>query len=164
MKKSLMVFLIVFTVPLTSCGYNGIMYKYLTNADNYYSLGVYVKSIYYYLDGNSEKFEDFKNEDILQARDIYISVQIDTSDSQPIVGHTYDFEIIPSNNELLYENGFYDNIEIGEYCNIRASWWIYMDGNFSYLASVIHMEDEYLNFDEGLNNIVELMDQDRSLF
>lgn len=53
---------------------------------------------------------------------------------------------------------------MNETIEIRASDLIYMDGNFFYIASVMYDETEYLNFDDGLKNIVNMIKKKRSVF
>ena len=39
-----------------------------------------------------------------------------------------------------------------------------MDSEFFYIAQVEYDGTEYLNFEDGLENIVDMMDKDKSLF
>ena len=65
---------------------------------------------------------------------------------------------------LLFENGFYKDFLVGNVVEIQSSDWIYMDTNFYYVIGVKYGETQYLKAEDGLQNIVDMMDKNRSLF
>ena len=62
------------------------------------------------------------------------------------------------------ENGFYKDFLVGNVVEIQSSDWVYMDTNFYYVIGVKYGETQYLNAEDGLQNIVDMMDKERSLF
>jgi hypothetical protein len=73
-------------------------------------------------------------------------------------------EVIAENSKILLENDFYKNFFGGNVIEIQSSNWIYMDANFYYVIGIKYDEKQYLNAEDGLQNIVDMMDKERSLF
>ena len=46
---------------------------------------------------------------------------------------------------------------------VTVSSLIYMDTNFYYISSVTYNNKEYLNSETGLENIIKMMDENRSI-
>ena len=65
--------------------------------------------------------------------------------------------------DLLSERGFFESFSAGDTLTITASPFIYMDGNFFYVAALTHNGTEYLSFDEGLTNIKRMMRRNPSM-
>lgn len=76
----------------------------------------------------------------------------------------FRFEVVGSNQQLLEESGFYDEVEIGSTVTIRASDLIYRDGEYFLLAGLECGGVEYLIFAEGMRNIVSHLDDNKSPF
>ena len=73
-------------------------------------------------------------------------------------------EVSAENSKILLENGFYKDFLVGNVVEIQSSNWVYMDANFYYIIGVKYGEIQYLNAEDGLQNIVDMMDKERSLF
>lgn len=145
---------------LTACtGYNNIMYEHLSSIENYKTYEAEIEQIYVY-DEEKRKLVEYDKaihgEDNLGTVYFYVSAE-DSSQSVRL-------EVTPDNNQLLVSNGFYNDFAIGNAVEIQASDWIYMDTDFFYIIGIKYGETQYLNGEDGLQNIVEMMDKDRSLF
>lgn len=177
MKKNL-VFSIILALILgcfSSCsGYNRIMREYLSDPENYRTFEVVLDDIYY-LDSDSHKLvNDFNVSEFLEY-DMYFNVKFETYENlsvfiggtpntdTPIEECIITLRIISDNNKILYENGFYDKVSSGNKINITSSGWVYMDTEFHYISQVECDGVVYLNFEEGLKNIVNMMNNNKSL-
>lgn len=177
MKK---VFLIISTLLcvflFSAChGFNSLMYRHLSDQQNYEIYQVKLLDIYYYDPNTGEKINDFEDEDFLD-HDIIFKVVFDNYEdvaeflgAKPnqnisLTDYTFQLQVIEENNKALANNGFYKNFSLNETIEIKASNYIYMDANFFYIADVKYDENQYLNIDEGLANIIDMIDDNRSLF
>lgn len=176
--KKIISFLLIATslcVLLSSCsGYNKIMRDHLSDAANYQDYTVTLVDMYYKDTSNGETRRDFDNQDFVDY-DVNISVTFETVEqvsaflggspnkNKPLEDYKFSLVIHAANNRILFENGFYENIAIGNKINIIASDWIYMDGNFFYVAQVEYDGVVYLDFEDGLKNITDHMDENKSL-
>lgn len=160
MKKwCLIVAILLFVVLcLSSCGYNSVMYDYLSDADHYKT---YTATVV-----------DIKRES--QSAVLYVIFSSKT-EIAPFYGVSEDeldkdcseyivrLEIVSENDRILCENGFYDIIKVGDRLQLQASDWIYQDGEFFYISSIVHDDIVYLSEADGLENIVEMMKKNKSL-
>lgn len=166
--------MILLTVLLCGCGFNKIMRDHLSNPDNYYEFEIEVTRIYSY-DGN--KRQDERYTDISSARDVdldapvfYISGKVLSGNCKSVTDDYYakqyenKFEISQANVSRLLSTDFYDVVKVGDVLNIRATWWIYGDRDWRYVAEISLNGTTYLQFDEGLQNIVDYMNANKSLF
>lgn len=64
----------------------------------------------------------------------------------------------------LYRNNFNKNVNIGDSITITVSNWIYMDANYFYVIGVEMNDVVYLDKVIGLENVVQLMENDKSVF
>ncbi|MBE6765546.1 MAG: hypothetical protein E7546_06680 [Ruminococcaceae bacterium] len=179
MKKRfiLVALILALSMLLTSCldGYNDLMYEYLSDSNNYMQYEVTLVDIYY-RDEDGEICEDYKSEDIKNSEHVYFSVYFHSKhEVAPFLGLNEDnlqkecdeyivnLQIEPNNNKILYENGFYSDIEENTDISLKTSNWIYMDGFFFYVISVTYNDTDYLNESDGLENIVAMMKENPSL-
>ena len=163
MKKIIsFLLLIIFTVTLSSCsGYNKKMRNHLSDSASYYEytvevqeiafsqydsnkLGVFVK---FYTKEEVAKFHGVSAENLtLNPEDYLITL-----------------EIIGDNINEACDNGLMEEIQSGDVIEVVASNWIYMDGDFFYIIGLSKDNKEYLNKDEGLQNLISYMDENKSL-
>ena len=54
-------------------------------------------------------------------------------------------------------------IKPGDVIEVVTSNWIYMDGDFFYIIGLSKDNKEYLNKEEGLQNLIAYMDENKSL-
>ena len=139
-------------------GYNGIMYDYLSDEENYKSFQVKVMEICYRDNGEValkvtfEKYEDVQG---------FYGLEPDTE--RPLEDYVFSLEINVENSKLLSENGFFEVVTEGDIIQVRATDWIYMDGFFFYIAEVNYNGVEYLNLEDGIKNIIRMMDGERTI-
>lgn len=163
MKKIIsFLLLIIFTVTLSSCsGYNKKMRNHLSDSASYYEytvevqeiaisqydsnkLGVFVK---FYTKEEVAKFHGVSAENLtLNPEDYLITL-----------------EIIGDNINEACDNGLMEEIQSGDVIEVVTSNWIYMDGDFFYIIGLSKDNKEYLNKDEGLQNLISYMDENKSL-
>lgn len=178
--KKLVCLAILFAILLTcftSCsGYNKTMRKYLENAENYHTYEVFLEDVYYIDPSTNEKKRDITDQDFLD-NDIFLEISFFNSieELRPFLGGTpnedtppeeykFRFRVTKSNSNILASNGFYTDVSIGEKINVKVSDLIYMDSEFFYIAKLECGGKEYLNFEEGLKNIADMVNKDKSLF
>jgi hypothetical protein len=178
MKKALgfMTLLSLLLVCFSSCsGYNKIMRNHLSNPENYQTYQATLVDIFYYDSASNQSLRDFENDRFLNF-DVIISVRFDNYDdvsdflggrpNTDILLEEYDVRLcIPSSNsKILYENGFYNNVSLGDKIKVTSSAWIYMDGNFFYVSQIEHEGTVYLDSEDGLKNIIDMMNKNKSIF
>jgi len=174
-KVLLLSLCLLLILSLTACsGYNNIMYKHLGNENNYEKYEVAVENIYVCNKetGNLEEYNDAIHDESYLSSTVYFSV----SELDGFYGGEYILgdgtrtesmvllEVLAENSKILLENDFYKNFLVGNVVEIQSSDWVYMDANFYYVIGVRYGETQYLNAEDGLQNIVDMMDKDRSLF
>ena len=177
MKKilSCIIFFAVLLTCFSSCsGYNKIMRDHLSDPDSYHTFEAVIVDMCYQ-NSNYDIIHDFENADFLEY-EIVINIKFENYENVsaflggsvntdiPIEDFVFSLEIPVDNNKILYENGFYEDISLGDKINVTSSSWIYMDGNFFYVARIEHNGVIYLDFETGLNNIVDMMNKNKSLF
>ena len=163
-------------ICLSSCsGYNKIMRDHLSSPGNYHSYNATVVDLYYQNTKSNEILRNFDSSDCFKG-DVTIVIRLWAPEeilpflgSAPdpdaaLIGHEIPLCITANNSKLLYESGFYETISIGDKVEVMASNWIYMDSNFFYVAQVTFDDVVYLTFEDGLHNIVDLMNRQKSLF
>lgn len=178
MKKTtaLTTFLAILLICFTSCsGYNQIMRNHLENADNYHTCEVILKDLYYIDSSTNEKKYDVTDQDFLD-NDISLEVSFfnnieelrpflggNPNEDIPLEAYKFQFHVTKSNSNILASNGFYTNITVGEKISVKVSDHIYMDSEYFYVAQLEYKGKEYLSFEEGLKNIVDMMNENKSL-
>ena len=135
---------------LSACsGYNGIMREYLSNKDNYYTVDAILCSY--------KKVDDR----------IYLYVTVEDKsafDPSELNSEEVRFELVGDNCEILNECLTNNEIREGDKITVKCSIWIYMDSNFYYIAEIKCQEKTFLSFDDGLDNIVKYIENNKSLF
>ena len=163
MKKiRLFIMLFIFLILLSSCsGYNKIMRNHLSDSNSYCEyivevqeiaisqydsnrLGVFVK---FFSKEEYAKFNGVSAENITLAPEDYLIT----------------LEIIGDNINEVCDNGLMEEIQPGDIIEVVASNWIYMDGDFFYIIGLSKDNKEYLNKDEGLQNLIDYMNENKSL-
>ncbi len=164
-------------VCFVSCtGYNQIMRNHLADADNYHTYEVILEDLYYFDLSTNEKNRDITDQAFLD-NDITFKVSFlnsydevrpflgaDPNEDIPLEEYTFCFEVTKNNSHILLSNDFYKDIKVGEKISVKVSDFIYMDGYFFYIAQLEYNGKEYLSFEDGLKNIVDMMEQNESLF
>ncbi|MBR2340476.1 MAG: hypothetical protein IKA74_06560 [Clostridia bacterium] len=174
-KALFLSFCLLLILNLTACtGYNNIMYKHLSNENNYKTYEVAVENIYVRNKetGKLEEYNDAIHDESYLSATIYFSVsELDgfyggeyILDDGTITERMVLLEVLAENSKILLENDFYKNFSAGNVVEIQSSNLVYMDSNFYYVIGVKYDETQYLNAEDGLQNIVDMMDKDRSLF
>lgn len=174
--KALLVSLcLLLILSLTACsGYNNIMYKHFSDENNYETYEVAVEEIYVCNKetGKLEEYNESLHDESYLSTTIYFSV----SELGGFYGGEYILgdgtrtesivllEVVDENSKILLENNFYKDFTPGDVIEIQSSDWVYMDAEFYYIIGVKYDETQYLNIEDGLQNIVDMMDKDRSLF
>ena len=162
MRKILtLLFAFILTITLSSCsGYNKKMRNHLSDSASYCEytvevqeiaisqydsnkLGVFVK---FYTKEEVAKFHGVSAENLtLNPEDYLITL-----------------EIIGDNINEACDNGLMEEIQSGDVIEVVASNWIYMDGDFFYIIGLSKDNKVYLNKDEGLQNLISYMDENKS--
>ena len=162
--KKIITFLLVFifTITLSSCsGYNKIMRNHLSDSNSYCEytvevqeiaisqydsnrLGVFVK---FFSKEEYAKFNGVSAENITLAPEDYLII----------------LEIRGDNVKEVCDNGLMEEIQPGDVIEVVASNWIYMDGDFFYIIGLSKDNKEYLNKEEGLQNLIDYMNENKSL-
>lgn len=167
--------LILLTVLLSGCtGYNKIMRDHFSNPDNYYELEIEVTRIYTY-DGSKRYDECFtdiasSNDVDLDTADIfYINGKVLSGNYEPYDKdyysrqHELDFEISQANVLHLLSTDFYDVVKVGDVLNVRSTIWTYWDREWYYVTEISLNGVKYLTFNEGLQNLIDYMNANKSL-
>ncbi len=154
--------LFIFSILLSSCsGYNKIMRNHLSDSNSYCvyivevqeitisqydsnRLGVFVK---FFSKEEVAKFHGVSAENITLAPEDYLII----------------LEIRGDNVKEVCDNGLMEEIQPGDVIEVVASNWIYMDGDFFYIIGLSKDNKEYLNKDEGLQNLIVFLDKNKSL-
>lgn len=161
---------------LCSCtGYNSKMREHLKNADNYNSYSAKLTDIYYYDSDSKEKIRDYSDPNFFE-HDITFELEFYNykvvsqflgslpNTDIPLSEYRFHFKITKENNNILLQNGFYDEVSLDTPITVTTSNFIYGDGNFFLIASVEYNDTIYLPFESGLDNIIEMMNDNKSLF
>ena len=151
MKRWLLLLLIIaISLSAVSCGgYNAIMREHLGSKDNYHD----VDAVFY----SYEKIDDF----------IYLHVTVEDRsafDLSEANSKEIRLTLVGDSCAALLE--FFENKEIceGDKITVKCSTLIYMDTTFYYIAEMKFQDKTLLSFDDGLKNIIEYMDSNKSLF
>lgn len=180
MKKVLMVAVgaLLCILLCSSCfffgGYNSLMIDHLSTAENYKSFRANLVNIFYSDPLTHERAEGIPGKDFT-ARTIYLNVHFyNYEDLRGFVGGTpredipveeqlFSLKVTERNCKELIDNGFFEDIRLGEDIEIRASDWIYMDGFFFFIAELKYNDTVYLDLDTGLANMVKMMKRNWTL-
>lgn len=163
MKKIIISILIfLFTITLSSCsGYNKIMRNHLSDPASYceYIVEVQEIAVSQYDSNKLRVFVKFFNkEEVAKFNGVSAgNLTLDPED------YLITLEIIGDNVKEVCDNGLMEEIQPGDIIEVMASNWIYMDGKFFYIIGLSKDNKEYLNKDEGLQNLIVYMDENKSL-
>lgn len=150
------------------------MRRHLSSAENYHTLDGYILEIYYYNPITNDRVYEC-NDEALVKYDISFKVSFedkdcmssffggDPSPKKETSDHWFVLTVVSENSKILYQNGFYDHISIGDRIRVTTSSFIYMDSFFFYIAAIEYNGTVYLDFDDGLENIVDMMNENKSL-
>lgn len=151
MKRLLLYLLIaVVLLSITACdGYNGIMREHLGNKDYYFTVDA--------------TFCSYKEAD--DRIYLYVIVEDKSAfDSSEANNEELGLELVGDNCNILGEILANEEICEGDKITVKCSTWIYMDSAFYYVAEIKELDKVYLSFGDGLKNIIEYMDNNKSLF
>ena len=146
----LLLFAIILLLSMTACsGYNGIMREHLSNEANYHDI--------------EATFCSYK-----EAGDriyLYVSVENKSAfDSSEANSEEIRLELVGDNCNVLSEVLAKEEIREGDRITVKCSTWIYMDSTFYYVAEIKTQDQTLLSFDDGLENIIKYMNDNKSLF
>ena len=177
MKKrfSLLFVCLALTFSLFSCGYNRIMRDHLSDANNYKQYNATLVNIYYSYEEHdlSEVFEKDKTDTV---KAVFLDVCFDNKqDIAPFWGvseeslnkdfgeYVIRLKLLADNAKLLLENGFFDVIQKGDTLTLKSSSFIYQDTNFFFISTVSYNGVCYLDEATGFQNIMDFIEQRKSL-
>ena len=174
MKKTILFFvLITILLVVSSCtGYNKIMYDYLSDSNNYKTYHIEINNFYYFnYDDNHLELINFKQNLESKYDKIYFSIsELENFDGGNYLINDEEFsdymvllQIEYNNYKILLENNFFADYKLHDSLMVTVSSLIYMDTNFYYISSVTYNNKEYLNSETGLENIIKMMDKNRSI-
>lgn len=161
-NKILLVLSILFIMVLSSCsGYNKIMRNHLSDLASYceYTVEVQEIAISQYDSNRLGVFVKFF------SKEEYAKFNGVSAENLTLNPEDYliTLEIIGDNIKEVCDNGLMEEIQPGDIIEVVASNWIYMDGDFFYIIGLSKDNKEYLNKDEGLQNLIVFMDKNKSL-
>ena len=151
MKRILLPLLvIILLLSMTACsGYNGIMREHLSNEENYCDI--------------EATFCSYKETD--DRIYLYVAVEDKSAfDSSEVNSEEIRLELVGDNCKALSEVLAKEEIREGDRITVKCSTWIYMDSIFYYVAELKTQSQTLLSFDDGLQNIIKYMDDNKSLF
>ncbi|MBQ4648331.1 MAG: hypothetical protein IJB76_04135 [Clostridia bacterium] len=150
MKRALLILLtFIFLLSMAACGgYNEIMREHLGNEENYYPIDATFCS---YTETDDRIY-------------LYVTVE-DKSAFDPFESNKEKLilELVGDNCEALDKFLEKEEIREGDKITVKCSTWIYMDSTFYYVAEIKIQGETYLTFDDGLKNIRNYMDGNKSL-
>lgn len=162
MRKILTLLLaFILTITLSSCsGYNKKMRNHLSDSASYYEYTVEVQEIavsQYDLNKLGVFVKFYTKEEVakfcgLPAENLTLNPE----------DYLITLEIIGNNVNEACDNGLMEEIQSGDVIEVVTSNWIYMDGDFFYIIGLSKDNKEYLNKDEGLQNLISYMDENKS--
>ena len=161
-NKILLVLSILFIMVLSSCsGYNKIMRNHLSDLASYceYTVEVQEIAISQYDSNRLGVFVKFFS---IEEYAKFNGVSAENLTLNP-EDYLITLEIIGDNIKEVCDNGLMEEIQPGDIIEVVASNWIYMDGDFFYIIGLSKDNKEYLNKDEGLQNLIDYMNKNKSL-
>ena len=177
MKKSvalnLLVVILFMTTLLTSCKpYGKILYQHLSNPELYDEFSMIVKGFEYW-DADTKKQGVYTTDIELDESDtVYIVVYCDSRETfinfygsiadwmtDEMISEEYIYlKVCKENNDALISNNFYGEISSGDNIIVSATHFVSFDKLRTFMCSLKTENKLYLDFDEGLSNIVKMMD------
>ena len=145
--KRIVLFLLAITVLLsiTACsGNNGIMREHLSNENNYYAIDA--------------TFCSYKKVD--DRIYLYVAVENKSAfDASEANSKEIRLELVGDNCDALSEFLTKEEIRDGDKITVRCSTWIYY-----YVAELKNQDKTFLSFNDGLKNIKEYINNNKSFF
>lgn len=162
--KKIITFLVgfVLAITLSSCsGYNNIMRNHLSDPNSYYGYTIEVKEIVIpqYDTNRLNVIVKFFNKDEVAK---FHGVSAENLTLSP-EDYLITLEIIGDNVNEVSDNGLMKEIQAGDIIEVVASNLIYMDSDFFYIIGLRKDNKEYLNKDKGLQNLIDYMDENKSI-
>ncbi len=149
---------------LTACGFNGIMYRHLSDRSNYYTYAGIVSDIRVLVHEEERGWVWHSWDPSMPLPpDESLYLELTFRDGMETEYYFSALEILPANAALLIESGFFEIAKQGKELLVTASSWIYMDGTFCYMIGASADGVVYLDDDAGLQNVITLMDENRGL-
>ena len=148
------------------------MYDYLSDSNNYKTYHIEINNFYYFnYDENHLKLINFKQNLESKYDKIYFSIsELENFDGgnylindEELSDYMVLLQIEYNNYKILLENNFFADYKLHDSLMVTVSSLIYMDTNFYYISSVTYNNKEYLNSETGLENIIKMMDENRSI-
>ena len=161
---------------LTSCNthfyYDKPTYRRLSNPELYDEFSMIVKGLEYY-DADTKEIKEYTPDITLEEFDeVYIVVYCDSRETfisfhgsiadwvtDEMISEDYiDLRVCKENNDILISNDFYKEINPGDNIIVSATHFVSFDKTQTFMCSLKTENKLYLDFDEGLSNIVKMMD------
>lgn len=118
---------------------------YYSNHDNYEKLT-----------GKIEKIDPYQLD--TDSRDLYIIIDVNND------SYNGYFRVIPANEKILKENGFYDDIKVGDTITIFSAPGYFGDGYRVPIVGLRTETKEYLDFDVGMLHQVDYSESEKNKF
>jgi hypothetical protein len=135
---------------MTACsGYNGIMREHLSNEENYCDI--------------EATFCSYKETNDRICLFVVVEDKSDF-DSSEMYREVIMLELVGDNCNVLSEVLAKREICEGDRITVKCSTLIYMDSTFYYVAELKTQSQTFLSFDDGLNNIIKYVNDNKSLF
>ncbi len=157
MKRLGLTLLLLAMLLLSACsGYNFAMVRHLGDMKNYREYECTLLA--------AEETEEGMYLTVSLSEEPTDDLQYDYFYSEAYQANTTTMRLIQENAIRLEASGFFDTTAPKEVITIKASPYIYMDGNFFYIIAIKAGDTVYLDEETGLKNMVEMMDDNKSWF
>ena len=156
---------------LSSCGYNNTMYKYLSNIEHYDKYTIQVNDYYFY-NQDENHYQNYNKDEpekyifekfyfSLKELNGFHSGSYLVNDSK-LSDHMVLLKLEYYNYDILKVNNFFEEYVMNDDLEVILSNWRYMDATYYYIIGVKYNNKEYLNVEQGLANVIKVMDENRS--
>ena len=159
-RATLILVIMLFVLSLSACdGFNNVMCNHLSDAANYHVCQATVQELIPKEDGRLMIKVIFDNDE-----DVCGFMGVTPNPNIVVQDYVISLELTAENAQILTINGFLDEIKSGDIIEVRVAKYIYSDTDFFYVAAVSCDGKAYLNFEDGLRNIIDMMNRNRSFF
>lgn len=136
---------------------------HLSNPKNYLQYTVKFHSI---TGTNENKYDTdlYLNVTFLSLDELNTFRSIPLEDVSNLDSYPTPLTILQKNSQILNENKFYENINVGDIIKINVSNYQTINVKYTYIAQIEYNSKIYLNIDDGINNIKEYLEEHRSPF
>lgn len=161
MKRfAMLMVVLIFALALSACsGYNNVMYAHLSNADNYDTYQATVQELDRREDGTLTLRVTLES-----SEDVRDFLGAEPNPERELTEYVFSLEVTAENAKCLENTDFFDEIGTGDLIDVTTAHFLYSDSEFFYVCAIRNGETVYLDTNDGLQNIVDMMDRDRSLF